>query len=154
MDDDDDCTFQFFSLSRFSFFSNVFSAPFEVCSSSQQKARARERDESRVGERAHPRSSSEFPHRRRRHALRSVESLLHRTRGTHRARMFEGVEISLPGGMHHLASKASFRGKDDDDEERVVPFFSFGESARDDDVIDARRQTREEYFLRRKQLEQ
>ena len=151
MDDDDDCTFQFFSLSRFSFFSNVFSAPFEVCSSSQQKARARERDESRVGERAHPRSSSEFPHRRR-HALRSVESLLHRTGGKHRARMFE-VEISLPGGMHHLASKASFRGKDDDDEERVVSFFSFGESARDD-VIDARRQTREEHFLRRKQLEQ
>lgn len=144
--------FNFF-LSRFSFFSHVFSAPFEVCSSSQQKARARERDESRVGERAHPRSSSEFPHRRR-HALRGVESLLHRTRGTHRARMFEGVEISLPGGMHHLASKASFRGKDDDDEERVVSFFSFGESARDDDVIDARRQTREEYFLRRKQLEQ
>ena len=104
------------------------------------KKRARERDESRVGERAHPHSSFQnshvivIPH----HALHSVvESLLHRTRGKHRAkRMFE-VEISLTG-IHHRASKASFQSGEDDD---------------DDDVINARRQTREEHSWRRKQLE-
>jgi len=64
--------------------------------------------------------------------------------------MFEEVEISLFPGKH---PKASFRGEDDDEERFVVSFCAFGESARDD-VIDARRQTREEHFLRRKQLEE
>jgi hypothetical protein len=48
---------------HFNFFpKHVFFGLFEVCSSSQQKARARKRDERRVGERAHPHSSFQNPH--------------------------------------------------------------------------------------------
>ena len=144
-DDDDDCTFQSFSLSFFVFF------PKRLLLHNEKRAREKE-TRAEFGERAHPRSSSEFP-RHRRHAPHSFESLvLHRTRRKHHraARMFEEVEISLFPGKH---PKASFRGEDDDEERFVVSFCAFGESARDD-VIDARRQTREEHFLRRKQLEE